>query len=209
MPLHERQIIACALVVDGLTEKEICEREGIAESTLSNWKRKSEFIEKCDEIRNAYAQAVRLRGIAVREKRVAQANQRHQALMQIVAERANDPDMQRVPGGKTGYLVRDVKQIGKGADAERIELFTLDVGLLNELRQIEKQVAQDLGQWTLQHQIQGQITHTHGIESALAKVYGETNAHHTTEAQTIEATYQTCDPTAAAGDSGSSDPLEG
>jgi hypothetical protein len=45
-------------------------------------------------------------------------------------------------GGKTGLLCRDVK----GKDASQ-EIFKVDIGLLAELRQHEKQAAQELGQW--------------------------------------------------------------
>jgi hypothetical protein len=56
--------------------------------------------------------------------------------------------MQEAAGGTTGLLVRTVKSVGKGNDAELIDLYEVDTGLLREIREFSKQAAQELGQWT-------------------------------------------------------------
>jgi hypothetical protein len=65
----------------------------------------------------------------------------------VIAARAADPALQDVPGGKTGLIVRDVRGIGKGANFQLVAVYAVDVGLLAEMRQIEKQAAQEVGQW--------------------------------------------------------------
>jgi hypothetical protein len=54
--------------------------------------------------------------------------------------------MKDAPGGTTGLLVRKVKKVGRGANAQFAECFELDTGILNQLRALEAQAALDLGQ---------------------------------------------------------------
>jgi hypothetical protein len=55
--------------------------------------------------------------------------------------------MVAVPGAETGLLTRTYKQIGSGEGAEKVEEYQVETGLLKELREHEKQAAQELGQW--------------------------------------------------------------
>lgn len=52
-----------------------------------------------------------------------------------------------VPGGNTGLLVHNVKSIGAGVTAERVDLYEFDAALVKELREHERQIAEELGQW--------------------------------------------------------------
>lgn len=83
--------------------------------------------------------------LAVRDNRLAAQQERHDRMRLVMDERA--ADMQTVPGGKSGLLVRQVKQIGNGDSAREVEEYKLDTGLLSEFREHEKQIAQELGQW--------------------------------------------------------------
>lgn len=60
---------------------------------------------------------------------------------------ARSKDMAEVPGGDTGLLVRKLKSIGSGENTKTVEEYAVDTGLLSELREHEKQAAQELGQW--------------------------------------------------------------
>src|SRR5262249_27057215 len=73
-------------------------------------------------------------------------NDRWSRMQQIIEARANHPDYANIPGGRTGLLVRSVKQIGSGDSARLVEEFALDVALLKELRAHEKQAAVELAQ---------------------------------------------------------------
>lgn len=83
--------------------------------------------------------------LAVREQRLAALQDRHDRMAIVMTERADD--MATVPGGKSGLLVRQIKQIGSGESAQIVEEYKLDTGLLSEFREHEKQVAMELGQW--------------------------------------------------------------
>jgi hypothetical protein len=65
----------------------------------------------------------------------------------VIEERAADPTMQ-APGASTGLLTRTQKQIGAGNSAVTVEEYQVDTRLLKELREHEKQAAQELSQWS-------------------------------------------------------------
>ena len=102
--------------------------------------------------------------IAIREKRVAELDDRHRRMRLIIDERGVEmagcaycgkpkedhpvvlsPDricerFMAIAGGASGLLSRDFKADGH-------QVFRVDTGLLSELREHEKQAAQELGQW--------------------------------------------------------------
>src|SRR6187399_566616 len=90
-----------------------------------------------DLILNAKA-TVMERGIAVKQNRIDALDERWRLLQQIIAERAADPDMQHIPGGKTGLLVHTTKAIGVGQSQQIIDEYTIDAVLLREAREHEK-----------------------------------------------------------------------
>lgn len=53
----------------------------------------------------------------------------------------------QVPGAATGLLARQVKIAGSGPNPQVIEEYVVDVSLLRELRETQKQAAQELGHW--------------------------------------------------------------
>lgn len=61
-------------------------------------------------------------------------------------------------GGKTGLIVHNVKGVGKGDDFQLIDLYEVDTGLLREMREHEKQAAQELGDWTERVQHDGALS---------------------------------------------------
>lgn len=134
---------------DELSDEEICARVGIrSRQTLNNWKRHPEFQERVREHVAAFREAIREKGIAVLENRVAALNDRWGRLRQVMLERAADPEMALAPGGTTGLLVRQFKGLGSGDNFQIVEEYSVDTALLKELRDHERQAAQELGQWT-------------------------------------------------------------
>lgn len=147
-PLDEVQLRAAQLVAEGeLTEDEIAEQVDRARRTVQLWKKLPEFRARVAELVKELEVAILDRGIARRGQRVARLDDTWRRLRQVVDERAADPAMQTVAGGKTGLLVRHLKQIGGGETAQVVEEFEVDTGLLRELREHEKQAAIELGQW--------------------------------------------------------------
>jgi hypothetical protein len=142
-----REEAALLVAFDELSNDQIAEKLQIARRSLTDWKNVPEFRARVDDHIAEFRARVRRRGIAIIENRVWHLQRRHDLMNQIIRERSESPEMQDVPGGKTGLIVHQVRGIGKGEDFERIGEYVLDAALLRELREHEKQAAQELGQW--------------------------------------------------------------
>lgn len=152
----EDQIEAAQLIADGnLTIVEIAEKFGVTRQTIYNWKQIPEFASRIEEHLEEFRQEIRRRGLASREKRIAALNDRWKRLQRLIEARADDPQMAEIPGGSTGLLVKTVKtrQVGELISETTVEA-ELDSVLLKELREHEKQAAQELGQWTEKHEVE-------------------------------------------------------
>lgn len=99
------------------------------------------------ELRESIASKVVKREIASRDARVNALQDIWDKMHRVIEARATHESMQIAPGGDTGLLVRQLKKIGVGTDAEVVEEFAVDTGLLKELRAHAEQAARELGQW--------------------------------------------------------------
>jgi hypothetical protein len=152
-----RSELAAGLVADDeLTNDEIADRCGVSRPALQKWKARPEFMARVEEHLEAYRQAVLRHGVAVLERRVAALDDRWRHLRRIIDERATSPLMRGVPGGTTGLLARTARGLGRGDSFRVVDEFTLDRGLLRELREHETQAARELGQGTAGRQVSGQ-----------------------------------------------------
>lgn len=139
---------AVLVAKDEQTDHAIAAEFKITRTTLAVWKRRPDFMARVQEHRDAWRDEIKAQGIADRQNRVDALNDRWRRMQQVIDERAEDPSLAEIPGGATGLIVRDVKGIGKGADFQMIDVYGVDTGLLKELREHEKQAAQEVGQWT-------------------------------------------------------------
>lgn len=150
---------AAQLLAEGeLTVVEVAEQVGVERKTVYAWKKRSEFAERVRELAAELGDIALRRAVANRSRRVAWLDNRLQKMRRVIDDRALDPDLQTVPGGPTGLLVRTVKMIGSGDAAERVEEYEVDTALLKEMREHEKQAAQELGQWIEKQQVEGGLT---------------------------------------------------
>lgn len=147
---------AAKLYADGdLTDQKIADAVGVHRVTLYRWAKTPEFQARVEEHLDAYRKSIRRRGIAVLERRVEHLNDRHERMCRLMAARAADPELAKLPGGDTGLIVRDLKGIGKGEDFQVVETYSFDSALFREFREHEKQIAQELGQWTSKTEVAG------------------------------------------------------
>jgi hypothetical protein len=102
-----------------------------------------------------YGERVLKFGLARRERRLAVLSEVHEKILTLIDARAKDPEMVAIPGGPTGLLVKTNKLSKVGRALQVYEEFKADVGLLRELRAIEKQAARELGQWRDKHELSG------------------------------------------------------
>lgn len=140
---------AAAAIAEGrLTIAEIAEIAGVNRRQLARWRERQEFEDRIQELMAQMDQAVQCRGIARKVRRIEELDARWDKMRRVIEERAASSDMQDVAGGKTGLLVKTLKGIGGGDNWSQVEEYEVDVALLKELREHEKQAAQELGQWT-------------------------------------------------------------
>lgn len=158
-----------------LSDEAIAEKAGVSRRTLATWKLHPEFATRVAEILDAFRARIRRRGIAILERRVDALDDRWRRMQRVIEERGADPKMVDVPGGATGLIVHNVKGVGKGDDFRLIDLYEVDTGLLKELREHEKQAAQELGQWVEKQETKAETTHhfDERFKAALARSYGK------------------------------------
>lgn len=189
--LQPRQEQAAQYVAeDKLLDEEIIKRLKIAPRTFYYWKTDAEFMTRVAELREDFRKAVRERGIAILENRVDALNDRWKGLRQTIAERAEDLAGE-VPGGSTGLLVRKplfVKVLEHKAvkatsiadledadfiptrQAELVYEYAVDTGLLTEMRNLEKQAAQELGQWTERSEVHANFDVSNATDEELEAI---------------------------------------
>lgn len=85
-------------------------------------------------------------GVRSIEARVEAKFRRWDKMYKIIEERGKDPEMRKVPGGKSGLLVMSVKQVGNGPTAQIVKEYRLDTDILSEMREHEKEVREELNQ---------------------------------------------------------------
>ena len=130
-----------------LSEYEIATQCGVSRETIQVWARSPEFQARIDEHVAEILKALRSTGIGNVANRIKRLDRDWKKLQKIVEARAAaaDPD---IPGMDTGHITHTEKMIGQGPMAQVIDEYRVDVATLKELRDIEKQAAQELGQWT-------------------------------------------------------------
>lgn len=154
-----RSAAAFLCAEDKLSDDEIANEVGIVRKTLATWKKHPEFQERVSQHVAEIQERVRSEGLGRLDKRMAGYEKRHALMMQVIDERgqqmATNEDGEIIPGGSTGLLVRQYKSIGTGPNARQVEEYHVDTGLLRELRELEKQIAQDAGQFAERQEISG------------------------------------------------------
>lgn len=137
-----------------MSDEQIAERVGVTRDAITSWKLAPEFQARISEHVEAQREACMSEGIADRRNRVRRLGDTWERLQQVIRERAVELDG-AAAGGGTGLLVHQVKGIGKGESFRVVDEYAVDTGLLAELRQIEKQAAQELGQWVEKGELSG------------------------------------------------------
>jgi hypothetical protein len=127
---------AAALVAEGRwTDQEVGEKVGVCRRTICAWKRYPVFQARVRELVALIGDAAAIYAIANKLRRLEAQNQRWELLEQVRQERAADPELGKVPGGKTGLLAPQAQGPPR-----------LDKDALKEQRLIERQAAEEMGQ---------------------------------------------------------------
>ena len=122
---------AAQLLAEGRSQAEIAAVVGVSVDLLAAWRRTPQFAGRIEELLAEFRERVMLRGIALRERRMAAYQERHGLLCDLIAARAAATDDKSPPGSGTGLL--------RGP--------ALDADVLSSLLNLERQAAQEAGQW--------------------------------------------------------------
>lgn len=161
-----------------LTDEQIAERLGINRRTLTRWRDDPEYNALVGDHAGQIAASCLKFAIAKKHKRIGVLDDLHARALQVIDERAAeyardehdaadaDRAVHRIyggrdvtpPGGGTGLIVRQYKQIGSGRDARLVEEYGVDTGLMKEIRGLQQQAAQELGQWVEKSESGGTMT---------------------------------------------------
>jgi transcriptional regulator with XRE-family HTH domain len=152
---RKRREAAQLVADDVLTDLEIADKLGISRATLTRWKRSQNFRSQVGRITEAYAERALKHRIARKERRLTVLADIHDKLLEVIDERSEWEEVAHVPGGKTGLITKTLKGIGKGDDFQVVEVYEVDTGTLKEIRAVQEQVAEELGQKVSRHQLTG------------------------------------------------------
>lgn len=139
---------AAVLLAEGKLGTEIATVLDVPYPSFAAWRATPEFKARVEENRAILQKEALSAGVANVADRVRRYNKRWNGINQVFEERATDPSHMAVPGWTTGLLVHEQKSLGSGELATVVDLYRVDVGAIKEEREIAKQAAQDLGQWT-------------------------------------------------------------
>lgn len=144
----ERRLRAAYLVALGdLTTEQIAGVLHICPTTLADWRAHPDFKAQAAKALDEIRAEILTESIAVKAERVRHAQQLHGRMLQVISDRATDPAATG-PGAHSGLLVRSLKMLGSGQEAQVIEEYTFDANLSKEIREWQKYAAQEMGDWT-------------------------------------------------------------
>lgn len=153
-----RRLVAASLVAqDELTDEAIAASLGMSRRTLTKWKARPEFAAEVERIRAKCRAVVEAHALGTVAGRMSEYQHRHELMKQVIADRAVAGG--NAPGAKTGLLVKTYKIVG-GQESYPVEEWQVDTGLLKELRELEKQVSIEQGQWAEKKEVSGNISIT-------------------------------------------------
>jgi len=142
-----RSEIDTVLIVNKESLRSIARRFKVSHDSLHRHRKKclpSQQLRAAEQLRDMEANELVAHQIMARRVRIGLLQRTWDDLEQVKTERG--AVMRDVPGGSTGLLLRRLRKIGMGKDAEMVEDNELDAVMLRELRKIAEQAARELGQ---------------------------------------------------------------
>jgi len=107
----------------------------------------------------AWRDAVRSRGVANLEYRLAGLDELERRCWEVIAERADEVGRDpKAAGGKTGLVTKQHRIIGVGGDVKVLTEHAVDTALIREIRALHEQAAKELGGWTDRVEQTGGVT---------------------------------------------------
>lgn len=165
-----KHLKAARLFADGLSQAAVAEQLGVSLKNARTWYEQPAIKAEIEAFVEADREAIRKEGIANKQNRMDEYDRRWREMKALMRARAEWDVLrdENVPGRETGLLCRDFKGIRP--------VYKVDAALLREMRELEKQAAIEIGDWTEKKELTGADGGAIpiSIESAIAKAYGDT-----------------------------------
>lgn len=166
----EARTRAAQLVAEGkLNQSAIAQQVGASRMALIRWNQKPEFQERVRQIQGQTEVAMLKEGIRIKSNRLDDLQELRDRLFRVIHERAAAAEHENVPGWKSGLLVHQIKNVG----GQPVDHYAHDASLVKELREVEKQAAIEMGEWTEQSKVEMNGTLQVNVGELIAKVYGD------------------------------------
>jgi len=153
--LTDRQREAALRIARGDSYATVSKDMRLAKRTIVRWAKLPEFTVELEAQAASIRETVKAEGIVNRQNRLDAYNDRWRKMQSVIDGRAADKTFARAPGYTSGLLVHQYRTVGRGEDAQVMDEFAVDTGLLKEMRELEKQAAQDAGDWTEKREVTG------------------------------------------------------
>jgi hypothetical protein len=171
--LGRRERAAVLVAADELKDVEIAAVLGVGRRTLARWKTDPDFAALVGDHAGQIAASCLKFSIAKKHKRIGVLDDMHTRAVQVISDRAEryaeklaDADSATattrrlfntdVPAeAATGLLVEKENVNNAGL---RTTEWTVDTGLMKEIRGLHEQAAKELGQWIEKSEMMGQMT---------------------------------------------------
>jgi hypothetical protein len=160
MPINQQTIEkAAGLVAAGkLSLEEIGLKCGVARRTLTGWKTQKDFQELVRTAKDAWRGKARTGGPNDADRRLSDYKNLRFRIFKAVESRAADPDHAHIPGHDTGLVsVKYKMQASVDANGNKISTavpeYEIDSGTVACLLSIDRQAAEDTGQWKTKREI--------------------------------------------------------
>jgi hypothetical protein len=140
----KRRAAARALAA-GLTQEQAAAKAGVSRRMLCYWLCRPQFRRRVDALIRRSDEACQRYAIAQRAKRIEAMNDRWQRGQRTIQARSAAYADSAVPGACEGLLARHVKVTGGGETGRTIETLETDRALLQEMRELEKAAAEEMG----------------------------------------------------------------
>ena len=155
---------AVGLLAQGASHREIA-KQGVGRKSIERWKRHPEFVGRLQDLVGAVREQAKRKLLGKKEFRIQILEELYSRQRAIIDERAADPEMQAVPGGRTGLLVR--KAVVSSGTLIRYE-YVADTALSNEIRKTLQQVALEVAEGRQKVDVQDNVAKASPAAIALA-----------------------------------------
>lgn len=137
--LNKRAEDVIADIIEGLSGADIARKYGVSRAGVLYFERR--FAATILQAKAEVGRQVEDYAIASKINRIAAKDRRWQLLEAVRQARAHGGT-----GEETGLMVKQIRRIGSGEDAEYITEFKVDDGLISAMERLERSAAEELGQ---------------------------------------------------------------